>query len=272
MLRVCLRSSREGENEREWRDQGARSRRSVSYGDGAERRTRHSQPFVVRENLHRQTLRQGEAEKGKIRLPKLVLIGDGFTNEAVAGRIVDAVRGGVPWVHLRDHAAEAAAFRAAAHMLGERLRQTAPDVLLSVNSRLAVAEALGAGLHTGRHGPDVETARRRLGSDMLVGFSAHGEQDARKEAQAAAADYFFFSPVFPTSSKPSHPGAGLDALRDFCEVFPSAPVFALGGVTPGRVASCLDTSAHGVAVLSGILHADDPARATRDYLQAFPDK
>lgn len=192
------------------------------------------------------------------------------------------MRAGAPWVHLRDHDADEADFAEAARDLAARLRRQSPgDLRLSVNSRPEVALKLGAGLHTGRHGPTVEDARRDLGRDVVVGASAHDGPELVLSSSTDGegtrpedygADYFFFSPVFPTSSKPGHPGAGLDALEYFCWAFPGSSVLALGGITPARVKSCLATSAHGVAVLSGILHADDPARATRQYLQALPSE
>lgn len=203
-------------------------------------------------------------------LPRLALIADGFTEAGRADRTVEAVRAGVPWVHLRDHAVRKEAFAKAARELAGRLCRATSGVLMSINSRTGVAEALGMGLHTGRHGPTPGGARERLPPDALVGVSTHGRDEA--EAARGAADYFFFSPVFPTASKPGHPGAGLKALRDFCRAFPALPVLALGGVTPERTAACLDAGAHGVAVLSGILHADAPTDATRAYLKALPSE
>lgn len=200
-------------------------------------------------------------------LPRLVLIADGFTEESVAVRAAQAVGGGVRWVHLRDHGADAAVFRAGARRLAMRLRGAAPDALLSVNTRLSVAQDVGTGLHLGVRGPAVAAARRALGPEGLLGFSAHSVGKAQAAAEAGA-DYLFFSPVFATTSKPGHPGAGLEVLRNLCASVP-VPVFALGGVTPARARSCLDAGARGVAVLSGILHAGDPKAAAQTYVDVF---
>ena len=216
-----------------------------------------------------QTSHSASLAARRLSLPRLVLIADGFTDERVAERVVQAAQAGVPWVHLRDHAADEAAFREAARALTRELRRVALNVLISVNSRLEVAEALEVGLHTGRHGPTVEAARKRLGRDALIGCSAHDRGDVQPGSRA---DYLFFSPVFPTSSKPGHPGAGRAALQRFCQAFSNRPVFALGGLTPERVRPCFDAGAYGVAVLSGILHANDPSAATNAYLHAFPDE
>jgi thiamine-phosphate pyrophosphorylase len=74
--------------------------------------------------------------------------------------------------------------------------------------------------------------------------------------------------VYPTPSKPDHPGTGIGALRAFCQAA-DVPVLALGGVTPSRVSECRTAGAHGVAVLSGIMEVETPAAATRAYLRAL---
>ncbi|MEL6772522.1 MAG: thiamine phosphate synthase [Bacteroidota bacterium] len=195
-------------------------------------------------------------------LPRLALIADRFTEPSYAHAAVEAVRGGVRWVHLRDHVASPSAFASAARRLTERLRGAAPDVRLSVNTRVDVARALGLDVHVGTRGPAVVDARAML-PDATVGYSAHS-LDETQQAQANGAAYVFFSPIFPTASKPGHPGAGLDALRAVCQAV-AVPVVALGGVTPATAPACLDAGAHGIAVLSGILHAADPAAAAHAY-------
>ncbi|MEL6612499.1 MAG: thiamine phosphate synthase, partial [Bacteroidota bacterium] len=189
-------------------------------------------------------------QKGKpgTNLPRLALIADRFTEPSYANAAVEAVRGGVRWVHLRDHVASPSAFASAARRLTERLRGAAPDVRLSVNTRVDVARALGLDVHVGTRGPAVVDARAML-PDATVGYSAHSLDEAQL-AQADGAAYVFFSPIFPTASKPGHPGAGLDALRAVCQAV-AVPVVALGGVTPATAPACLDAGAHGIAVLSG---------------------
>ena len=198
-------------------------------------------------------------------LPRLVLVADGFTRPDRAERAFDAVAAGVPWIHLRDHAAEADFFGSAAQTFVDRLRAVAPAVKLSVNGRLDVAEALGVGFHTGRHGPAVAEARQQLGPGVPLGFSAHDDHEARA-ALAAGADYVFYSPIFPTASKPGHAGVGPEALAAVCRAVAPAPVFALGGITAARVGICRAAGAYGVAALSGLLGAPDVAATAQDFL------
>ena len=201
----------------------------------------------------------------------VALIADGFAGggERMSGaevqrRTLDALEGALLHVHLRDHGVDDVAFATEAEAFVRRLRAAHRALAISINTHLDVAEALGTGIHLGHRGPSVEEARRRLGPDALVSASVHSPGEAGRAA-ASGADAVYFSPVFPTTSKPGHPGTGLDMLRACCEAVPETHVFALGGVTPGRVPACLDAGAWSVAVLSGILHAADPAEAAVRY-------
>lgn len=210
-------------------------------------------------------------------LPRLILIGDGFTDSECAARIVEAVEtscGHVSgkacaptlWVHLRDRAAPAGLFREGAARLVERLRNVSPSILLSVNGRPEVAEALRCGYHAGVRDAPPGFSR---GPRQPYGRSAHNPDEARN-ALARRAQYLFFSPVFSPQGKPGYAGAGVDALHDFVQyVHGRVPVYALGGITPERVGPCLDAGSYGVAVLSGIMMTDHPEKAASAYLTAL---
>ncbi|HYE95573.1 MAG TPA: thiamine phosphate synthase [Rubricoccaceae bacterium] len=190
------------------------------------------------------------------------------TAQEVQARAAALVGEGVEWVMLRDHAASPETFAAEAHPFAARLRAIHPDVRLAVNTHLDVASAFGADGHVGERGPSPEVARGTLRPGSRLGVSLHAMGEVSK-AVAAGADYLLFAPVFPTASKPGHPGTGLETLADIVEAAGTLPVLALGGITPDRVASCLDAGAHGVAVLSGLLDAPDPRTTLAAYLNAL---
>lgn len=201
-------------------------------------------------------------------LPRLLLVADGFTRPAVARRVLDAARAGVPWIQLRDHAADPTLFESAADELLDALSKLTDPPLVSVNSRLEFAESRKMACHTGVHGPSVAEAVDLLGSDATVGASVHSAAEARR-ARSEGARYVTFSPVYPTPSKPGHPGHGLTELGEIVRIMTPVPVLALGGVTPDRTALCLEAGAYGVAVVSGILEADDIERAVRLYSESI---
>ncbi len=211
------------------------------------------------------------------RLPRLILIGDGFTDSECADRIVEAVEASCGyasveacepnlWVHLRDRTASAGLFRECAARLAGRLRNASPSILLSVNGRPEVADALQCGYHAGvRDAPPGFLC----GPRQPFGVSTHNEDEARN-ALAKGAQYLLFSPVFNPQGKPGYVGSGIDALRDFVQYIEGRlPVYALGGVTPERVGPCLDAGSYGVAVLSGIMMAGRPGKVASVYLNAL---
>lgn len=202
--------------------------------------------------------------------PRLALIADGFTDDVRADRAVTAVEAGVRWVHLRDHDASPDTFLESARSLVPRLRAAAEDVTLTINSRIEVADELGLGLHVGWRGPAVPEAREVLGPEPLIGYSAHELVEAEGD-RTQGVDYYFFSPVFPTSSKPDQPPTGVGPLRAFCRTAAPVPVLALGGITPERVSVCRQAGARGVAVLSGIMKVETPRAAARAYLRALAE-
>jgi thiamine-phosphate diphosphorylase len=90
------------------------------------------------------------------------------------------------------------------------------------------------------------------------------------EALAAAeqvAHYVVFGPVFPPGTKAAA-GVGVEALREVCRRA-RVPVLAVGGITRERVAACVQAGAAGVAVVSAVVRAPDPARAAEELAEAL---
>ena len=138
---------------------------------------------------------------------------------------------------------------------------------LLINDRIDVALALEAdGVHLPGDSFPAESARKIVGPGILIGASVHNAAEA-KDAEAGGADFIVFGPIFDTPSKrPYGPPQGLDALHAVRQTV-SLPLFAIGGITPGRVRAVKEAGADGVATISALLGAPDPGRATRDFLK-----
>jgi thiamine-phosphate pyrophosphorylase len=201
-------------------------------------------------------------------LPRLVLIADPFTIRSVAHATVDAVQAGVEWVHLRDDIAPNPVFWEVGRNLVGRLRRVNENVLISINSRAEFAEEWFCGVHTGSHGPPMDDIRKRSGLNGPVGYSAHSH-DVARAALDSGSDYLFFSPIFETPLKPWAPPLGISGLNRICKTAPERRIYALGGVTPERVAACISAGARGVAAVSAILSSDNPAAEAARFLDAI---
>ncbi|MBM4440748.1 MAG: thiamine phosphate synthase [Candidatus Rokubacteria bacterium] len=151
--------------------------------------------------------------------------------------------------------------------LCRRLRALRPAPFLIVNDRVDVALAVGAdGVQRTHASLSVEDLKVVADKRLKVGASVHSADEARAAA-AQGADWIVFGPVYDTPSKRAY-GApqGLAALERTARAL-TIPVIAIGGITPARVPEVLAAGAHGVAAISAILAADDPAALTRAFLE-----
>jgi thiamine-phosphate pyrophosphorylase len=147
--------------------------------------------------------------------------------------------------------------------LAMRLGRTKGAVF--VNDRVDIARITNAtGAHLPADGLPIRAARALLAPDQLLGRSVHSFAEAR-EALGEGADYVFLGPIWETGSHPGRHGLGIGAF----EGLESLPVIAIGGVTVERARLCRDAGAWGVAAISALWRAPDPAATARAMLLSF---
>jgi len=170
-------------------------------------------------------------------------------------------------VQLREKDLDGRALMQLAIELGQVCRRY--KVPLLVNGRVDVALAAGAdGVHLPSDGISPDDARKLLGPSKLIGVSTHTAAEITR-AEALGADFAVFGPVFAPISKGSYAApCGREGLAAASRVA-SIPVFALGGITPARIAELGDTGAAGVAVIGAIIGAKDPVQATLELMKAL---
>ncbi|MFC4436240.1 MULTISPECIES: thiamine phosphate synthase [Natrialbaceae] len=178
-----------------------------------------------------------------------------------------AIDGGVDVVQLREKETSARS----RYELGLELRELTADagVDLIVNDRVDIAEAIGAdGVHVGQSDLPVTVARELLGPDAVVGCSASTVEEAVR-AEADGADYLGVGSVYGTTSKDvptQEDRIGPERIADVVDAV-SIPVVGIGGITADNAGPVVEAGAAGVAVISEITAADDPAAATADLVR-----
>jgi len=180
-----------------------------------------------------------------------------------------AIEGGCDLVQVREKDMAGGPLLALARSVVDAAKQHRGGCAVVVNDRLDVAlAARAAGVHLPADGLAIGDARRVAGKKFVIGRSVHALAEAR-QAQKDGADYLFFGPVFESPDKAVFgPPQGPDALRKVVETV-RIPVWAIGGINPETAARLRGLAIAGVAAISFIAAAPDPAgavRALRDSL------
>lgn len=170
------------------------------------------------------------------------------------------------YIHLREKRLSARELMAAAAGLSAA---GIPAAKLIINDRLDVALAAGAGgVQLAWH--SLPPAAARLAAPGLrVGMSVHSSVEAAEAGQQGA-DYCLYGHVFPSVCKPGLPERGLLQLGEAVRSS-MIPLIAVGGIVPDNVGEILGQGAAGIAVMSGICGAEDPAAAAAAYRRAVDE-
>ena len=186
--------------------------------------------------------------------------------EKFLNTIEEAIKGGVTVVQIREKTAETLDF----YNLALKVKEitTKYNVPLIINDRVDVALAIDAeGVHVGQSDMPCDVTRKLIGEDKILGVSAATIDEAIK-AEKDGADYIGTGAVFPTATKDDAPSITKQDLKDVVDSI-SIPVVAIGGITLENASQLKDTGIAGLSVVSAIMSAENPKKASQDLLNIF---
>ncbi len=178
-----------------------------------------------------------------------------------------AVYGGASCVQLREKIGSTREFIEQALAIRDFLRIR--DIPLIINDRLDVALAVGAdGVHLGQNDMPLAMARSIVKDAMIIGISANSLEDA-VAAEKGGADYLGVGPIYATPTKTdTAPILGLDGLRKIRKNI-KIPLVTIGGLNRSNATQVIRNGADGIAVVSAIVGAEDPEKASRDLMNTI---
>jgi thiamine-phosphate pyrophosphorylase len=177
------------------------------------------------------------------------------------------IAGSATLVQLRDKHGSTRAMVEEARALRAVLEPN--NIPLLVNDRVDVALAAEAdGVHIGQNDMAPDDARLLLGRAAIIGLSIKTVEQA-KFAPLDLLDYVAIGGVYGTTSKDNTEAPiGIDGLRTIVQAIrardPRYPICAIAGINSGNAAEVIAAGADGVAVISALSLAPDPAAAAQN--------
>lgn len=186
--------------------------------------------------------------------------------EKFLNTIEEAIKGGVTVVQIREKTADTLDF----YNLALKVKgiTTKYNVPLIINDRVDIALAIDAdGVHVGQSDMPCDVTRRLIGEDKILGVSAATVSEAKK-AEKDGADYIGTGAVFPTATKDDAPSVTKEGLKEVVESI-DIPVVAIGGINHDNASELKDTGIAGLSVVSAIMSAENPKKASEELLNIF---
>ena len=197
----------------------------------------------------------------------LYLVTDKSENEEkFLKTIEEAILGGVSVVQIREKTAETLEF----YNLALKVKEitTKYNVPLIINDRVDIALAIDAdGVHVGQSDMPCDITRKLIGENKILGVSAATIEEAKK-AEKDGADYIGTGAIFPTATKDDAASVTKKDLSNIAKSI-NIPVVAIGGITIENAEELKDTGIAGLSVVSAIMSAENPKKASEKLLKIF---
>ena len=197
------------------------------------------------------------------------------TREHILDVVREAVAGGCGTVQVRSKPIDALDLY---ELTADIAREVGDRATVLVDDRVDVALALMRqglpvhGVHVGQTDLPVEQVRELLGPAAIIGLTTGTrELVAASNALGDVIDYIGAGPYRPTPTKDSgRPPLGLDGYREITEIS-QVPVVAIGDVTADDAADLAATGVAGLAVVRGLMNADDPRAYAARLVEGFEE-
>lgn len=197
-----------------------------------------------------------------------------FDVSAFRKQLEDAFAGGdVGAFQLRLKEADDADILKAAKELMPICRER--GVAFILNDRADLTAQLSAdGVHLGVDDMSIADARAIVGSDVVIGATAHASRHIAIEAGEQGADYVAFGAFYPTTSKPQEKnekwGVPNPDILEWWQAFMLLPCVAIGGINAANCAPLVTAGADFIAAITAVWnHPKGSKEAVKEFNQAI---
>lgn len=213
----------------------------------------------------------GKAKQNKRERPAgiYLVIDPSLERSELLKRLKQALDGGIDLLQIWNHWPEGFSHQEKLGLIDEICRLAsgyATPVLINDAWELLQESPLLDGVHFDDvpSAGTVQQIRSESDQELLIGITCTNNLDQVQNAASEGFDYISFCAMFPSASAGDCEIVTPDTVRSARQLT-SLPLFASGGITPGNLPQLTDLGLDGVAIISGIMSADSPEAAVRQY-------
>ncbi len=181
--------------------------------------------------------------------------------------VAAAIAGGCRIVQYRDKTSSDILRAQQARQLQALCRDTKTLLIINDDIRLA-RECRAHGLHLGKDDADIQTARKQLGNDCIIGVSCYNDISLALTAEKAGADYVAFGSFYKSGIKPDAVQAELDMLTSARKKL-RIPIVAIGGISAENAPQLISAGADMLAVISAVFAQTNIEASARELSDLF---
>jgi len=193
-----------------------------------------------------------------------------LTKQGIAADVEQVIKAGCRLIQYREKEKNTSEMVKEATQLAKLCK--ANTTLFIINNRVDIALAVDAdGVHIGQSDMAVETARKLLGKNKIIGKSTHSVEEA-VQAEKQGCNYVSVGPVFHTNTKKdAGKPVGVELVTKIKKAV-NLPVVAIGGINEENLEQVLKAGPDSIAMISAIACSPSPEKAAKtiiEKIQAF---
>ncbi len=187
-------------------------------------------------------------------------------------RLASALEGKLEAVQLWNHWMPGDDKLECINAVGELCRKHNVPLLIDNDWQMLSQSPYLDGVHFDTIPADYTSIKEMVGRPFIAGITCSGNLDVVRWADAQQLDYVSFCAMFPSPSAGSCDIVMPTTVRQ-AKSMTKLPLFVSGGITPvNMVMLRKQTPFDGVAVISGIMSAEDPLSKVKLYQNALTEK
>ncbi len=177
--------------------------------------------------------------------------------------VLEACKGGITMLQLRDKEAGEDELISEALLLKPICEKYGIPLIINDNPHVDY-KVKADGVHLGQKDGSIKDARRLLGTEAIIGATAHNLTEALR-AEEDVADYLGVGAAFPSITKSDTVPVTTEMYKEITGCV-NIPVVAIGGIGVNNINELSGTGVAGIAVISAIFNSDNISESAKKLL------